>query len=270
VAPAGTVVVIEVAVDAETVAAVPLKFTVLLAGVVLKFVPVMVTVVPTNPDAGVKLEIVGSVAPATVKLVADVAVAAAPATVTVIAPVVAPAGTAVTIEVAVGVPVIAASLPLNLTELFAAVVLKFVPVMVTVAPTTPDRGVKLVIVGVGGTVTVKFVVDVAVSLPTVTVIGPVVAPAGTVVTIVPIVDDVTVAVVPLNFTILLPVSVLKPVPVMVTVDPTTPVAGEKLAIVGAGPSRLEPQPESAKLNGIKAKKLNINRATFKILIFPPN
>jgi hypothetical protein len=104
----------------------------------------------------------------------------------------------------------------------------------------------------------------------VTVIGPVVAPAGTVVTIEPIVDDVTVAVVPLNFTTLLPASVLKPVPVMVTVDPATPVAGVKLAIVGTGPSRLEPQPESAKLNGIKAKKLNINRATFRILILPPN
>jgi hypothetical protein len=67
---------------------------------------------------------------------------------------VAPAGTVVTIEVAVGVPVIVAAVPLNLTVLFAAVVLKFVPVMVTVAPTTPDAGVKLVMVGVGGTVTV--------------------------------------------------------------------------------------------------------------------
>ena len=101
----------------------------------------------------------------------------------------------------------------------------------------------------------------------VTVIGPVVAPAGTVVTIEPVVGvPVIVAVVPLNFTILLPASVLKPVPVMVTVDPTTPVAGVKLAIVGTGPSRLEPQPESAELNNIKAKKLNMKRATFKILI----
>jgi hypothetical protein len=104
----------------------------------------------------------------------------------------------------------------------------------------------------------------------VTVIGPVVAPAGTVVTIEVIVDDVTVAVVPLNFTILLPASVLKPVPLMVTADPTTPVAGVKLAIMGTGPSTLEPQPESAKLNNIKAKKLDMKRATFKILILPPN
>lgn len=39
VAPLGTVVVIFVAVEALTVAAVPLKVTVLLAGVVLKAVP---------------------------------------------------------------------------------------------------------------------------------------------------------------------------------------------------------------------------------------
>jgi hypothetical protein len=105
----------------------------------------------------------------------------------------------------------------------------------------------------------------------VTVIGPVVAPAGTVVTIEPVVGvPVIVAVVALNCTIMLAGSVLKFAPVMVTVSPTTPDAGVKLAITGSGPSRLEPQPESAKLNNIKAKKLNIKRATFKILILPPN
>jgi hypothetical protein len=66
VVPVGTVVVIDVAVDVVTVAAVLLNFTVLLAGVVLKFVPVMVTVSPTAPDEGVKLVIVGSVAIVTV------------------------------------------------------------------------------------------------------------------------------------------------------------------------------------------------------------
>jgi len=51
--PVGTDVVILVAVLAVTVAVVPLKFTVLLAGVVLKFAPVIVTDVPTGPLPGV-------------------------------------------------------------------------------------------------------------------------------------------------------------------------------------------------------------------------
>lgn len=59
VAPAGTVVVMLVVVLAVTVAAMPLKVTVLFAGVVLKSVPVMVTVVPIVPVVGVKLEIPG-------------------------------------------------------------------------------------------------------------------------------------------------------------------------------------------------------------------
>ena len=59
VAPAGTVVVMLVVVDAATVATVPLKRTVLLPGVALKPVPVMVTVVPTGPLRGAKLVMVG-------------------------------------------------------------------------------------------------------------------------------------------------------------------------------------------------------------------
>ncbi len=58
-APTGTVVVMLVVVDAVTVAAVPLNITVLLAGVALKLVPVMVTVVPSGPLTGLKLVIVG-------------------------------------------------------------------------------------------------------------------------------------------------------------------------------------------------------------------
>ena len=93
----------------------------------------------------------------TVKLLALVAVR--PLTVTVIGPLVAPVGTEVTMLVAVGVPVVAV-VPLNFTVLLVAVVLKFVPVMVTVAPTRPLVGLKEVIVGVG--MTVKLVALVAV------------------------------------------------------------------------------------------------------------
>jgi hypothetical protein len=48
VAPEGTLVTIWVDVQLVTTATAPLKATVLLAGVVLKFVPVMVTVVPAD------------------------------------------------------------------------------------------------------------------------------------------------------------------------------------------------------------------------------
>ena len=52
VAPAGTEVEILVAVLAVTTAVVPLNLTMLLAGVVLKFVPVMVTAVEVEPEVG--------------------------------------------------------------------------------------------------------------------------------------------------------------------------------------------------------------------------
>lgn len=55
----GTVTVRLVSVAPDTTAATPLKVTVLFAGVMLKFVPVIVTVVPVGPDVGVKEVIVG-------------------------------------------------------------------------------------------------------------------------------------------------------------------------------------------------------------------
>jgi hypothetical protein len=63
--------------------------------------------------------------------------------------------------------------PLNLT---AVVPKKFAPLMVTVAPSTPLAGVKLVIVGA----TMKLLALVTVPLGVVTLIGPVVAAADTV------------------------------------------------------------------------------------------
>ena len=68
-------------------AAVPLNAT---AVAPVKFVPLIVTLVPVGPLAGVKLVIVGALA-VTVKLVALVAVP--PGAVTLSGPVVAPAGT---------------------------------------------------------------------------------------------------------------------------------------------------------------------------------
>ena len=66
---------------------------------------------------------------------------------TVIGPVVAPAGTEVTIWEDV-LLITTAATPLNDTALLAAVGSKLVPVMVTVVPTEPFKGVKLVISGI--------------------------------------------------------------------------------------------------------------------------
>ena len=67
-------------------------------------------------------------------------------------------------------------LPLNVT---AVAPMKFAPLIVTLAPTRPLEGVKLVMVG--ATTTAKLLALVAVPAGVVTLRGPVVAPAGTVV-----------------------------------------------------------------------------------------
>ena len=65
--------------------------------------------------------------------------------------------------------------PLNAT---AVAPVKFVPLIVTLVPTGPLVGAKLVIVGAG--TTVKLLALVAVPPGVVTLTGPVVAPVGTV------------------------------------------------------------------------------------------
>ena len=99
------------------------------------------------------------------------------------------------------------------------------PEMVTGVPTGPLAGVMPVTVDV----TVKSPV-VAVPAPVVIAIGPVVAPLGTVVT--SVVSEMTVkdAVLPLNFTALVPA---RYVPVTLTVAwPATPLEGAKAVAVG--------------------------------------
>ena len=61
VAPLGTGTTIEVALQLEGVAVVPLKVTVLVPLVDPKFVPVIVTVVPVPPDVGDRLVICGMI-----------------------------------------------------------------------------------------------------------------------------------------------------------------------------------------------------------------
>ena len=99
---------------------------------------------PDVPEGCVLMDITGLAV--TVKSVALVAVL--PAMVTLIGPVVAPAGTVVVMDVVV-LAVTTAVVPLNVTVLFAGVVLKLVPLMITDTPTGPEVGSKPEMVGVG-------------------------------------------------------------------------------------------------------------------------
>jgi hypothetical protein len=126
-----------------------------------------------------------------------------------------------------------AAVPLNFTE-FTPV--KFVPWMVTVVPTLPLAGLKLVIAGVlPPLVTMKLLPLCALPSDVVTMIGPVDAPLGTLtVTLCP--DALTVnpgAFVPLNVTEVVPA---KFVPWMATLVPIGPLPGSKLEMVGEVPA----------------------------------
>ena len=162
-----------------------------------KFVPVIVTAAPTTPDVGFRVVIVGA-GNVTVKVEP---LLATPPTVTTTLPVVAPVGTVVAMPVALQLVTVPA-VPLNVTELVPCVEPKLVPVIVTAAPTTPDVGFRVVIVG-AGSVTVK-VEPLLATPPTVTTTLPVVAPVGTEVAMVVALQVVTVAAVPLNVTVLVP------------------------------------------------------------------
>ena len=83
--------------------------------------------------------------------------------------------------------------------------------------------------------TVKLFDEAAVMPSTFTKMLPVVAPDGTVVTIDVAVELSTVAVTPLNVTVLSAAVVSKFVPWIVTVSPTAPLVGEKPVIVGERP-----------------------------------
>lgn len=106
------------------------------------------------------------------------------------------------------------------------------PVIVTEAPTAPEVGDRLEIVGVGRTV--NDTPPVATPLAVTTAL-PVVAPVGTSTTIevlAQLVTDVTAA--PLNVTPPVPCVEPKFVPVRVTDEPTAPDVGERLVSVGVG------------------------------------
>src|SRR4051812_14068931 len=196
------------------VALVPLNVTVLVPFVAPKFVPAIVTDVPTGPVAGVSDVSVGRTVNVRLLL-------ARPPTVTTTLPVVAPVGTGTTTLVAdqlVGVAVV----PLKVTVLVPFVAPKPVPAIVTAVPTTPLVGDRLVIVG--GTTTVNGTPALA-SVPTVTTTWPVVAPAGTGTTMLVADQLVGVAAVPLKVTPLVPCVAPNALPAIVTALPAAPLVG---------------------------------------------
>jgi hypothetical protein len=189
VAPVGTVTVIDVALQFAMLAAVvPLNVTVLVPCVVPKFAPVIVTDAPVAPDVGARL----TMFEATVN---QEPLLTTPLTTTTTFPVVAPVGTVATIEVAFQLVIVVAVVPLNVTVLVPCVKPKFVPVIVTDAPTPPDAGDRLVMFGVGNIVKLTPLLA---TPPTVTTTLPVVAPAGTGTTMLASFQLVRVAVSPLN------------------------------------------------------------------------
>jgi hypothetical protein len=225
VAPDGTVAVIRV----ELVTTNPGAFTLLKVTEVVpvKFVPLIVTDVPTGPDVGENELIVGAVPDVTVKLLALVAVPTP--VVAWIGPLVAPAGTvAVTWVEEPGVK--DAEVPLKSTP---TVPRRLVPLIVTEVPTAPLVGVKEEMLGAHppglATVNVELV---AVPLALVTWIGPVVAPEGTVARISVGVTRLMAAGVPLKSTPLTS-GFVKFAPVIVTTHPAGPLVGVNDEIVGA-------------------------------------
>ena len=131
-----------VALQLAGVAVTPLNFTVLVPCVVPKFAPLIVTDVPTTPDVGFRLVMLGG-GGVTAKFIP---LLATPPTVTTTFPVVAPVGTAATMLAVLQLDGVAA-VPLNFTVLMPCVAPKFAPLIVTDAPTTPDDGFTLVILG---------------------------------------------------------------------------------------------------------------------------
>jgi hypothetical protein len=228
VAPAGTVATIDESPQLViAVAVVPLNPTVLVPCVKPKFVPVIVTAAPTAPCVGDKLVMLGALTTVNVE-----PLLATPLMLTTTFPVVAPAGTVATIEVAPQL-VIVAAVPLNPTALVPCVEPKFVPVIVTEAPTAPCVGDKLVRLGAAKTVNVDPLLATPL-IASATNTLPVVAPVGTIATIdVALQLVMAVAIVPLNLTDPLPCVEPKFVPVMVTEAPTAPCVGDKLVMLGA-------------------------------------
>jgi|SRR6266571_5018306 len=223
VAPLGTVTLMLVSVQIPVWAKVPLNVTVSPATNEPKFDPPMVIAVPATPEFVLRLTIVG----ATVK---GTALLRTPFTTITTFPLEAPDGTGTVTLVGlqlVGV----ARVTLKVTVLDPWDAPKFVPVIVTDAPTWAPPGVMLAMFGVGITVNATPLLA---TPPTVTTTLPVVAPLGTRTAMLVLLQLVGVAAVPLKVTVLVPCVAPKLVPVIVTALPTGAEVGERLVMLGGG------------------------------------
>jgi hypothetical protein len=227
VAPVGTVATIDVALQLPiVVAAVPLKLTEPLPCVEPKFAPVIVTGAPTGAEVGETLVMLG----ATIT-VNETPLLFTPLAFTRTLPVVAPVGTVTTIDAPLQLPIVVAAVPLKLTEPLPSVEPKFAPVIVTDAPTAPEVGDTLVMLGAATTVNDTPLLFTPLAFTTTL---PVVAPVGTVITIeVALQLPIVVAAVPLKLTEPLPCVEPKFTPVIVTEAPTAPEVGESVVMLGA-------------------------------------
>jgi hypothetical protein len=221
----GTETAILVPLQLVGVVVVPLNVTVLVPCVDPKFVPVIITDVPTAPELTERLVMLG-----VGNTVNDTPALATPLTVTTTEPVVAPDGTATAMLVPFQLVGVAVA-PLNVTVLVACVDPKFVPVIVTDVPAVPEVGERVVMLGVGNTV--NDTPTLATPL-TVTTTFPVVAPLGTGTAMLVPPQLVGVAAVPLNVTVLVPCVDPKFVPVIVTDAPIALDVGERLEMLGVG------------------------------------
>ena len=139
VAPLGTGVTMELALQLLGVAVVPLNLTVLVPCVEPKPLPLIVIDAPTAPEFGERVTIFGVTVNLT-PLLAD------PPTVTTTLPVVAAMGTGATILLELQLVGVAVT-PLNLTVLVPWVDPKPLPEIVTEVPTFPEVGDRLLILG---------------------------------------------------------------------------------------------------------------------------
>jgi hypothetical protein len=127
--------------ETPEVASTPLKVTV--PTIVPKFVPLISSHIPTGPELGLKLVMLGG-GGVTVKLVP---LLSTPPTVTTTFPVAAFTGTSTVMLVAVQLLAVPAAVPLNVTVLEPCDAPKFAPVIVTEVPTGPEPGLRLVMLG---------------------------------------------------------------------------------------------------------------------------
>ena len=141
----------------------------------------------------------------------------------------APAGTVVATLLALQLVTVAA-MPFKVTKPFPCDAPKLLPDTVTGVPTAPDTTLSPEMLGVPKTV--KDLPPLLTPLAKTTTL-PVVAPTGTVATMLLAPQLVTLANIPLNFSVPVPWLAPKLLPAMVTGAPKAPDVGDKLLILGA-------------------------------------